>query len=410
MKNITKEYNEKEYDVIILGAGIVGLVFANLCAQQNLKVALVDPHLPVEWNKEKRDIRCSAISRRSQNILQSIGVWESIARNRISAYQRMEVWDALSEGEIHFDAREIAEANLGHIVENSLIVKCLWEKLLEKGTDAVACFVPGKPTQISRESGCVILQLDLQLEDKTLEEKLSAKLLVGADGGQSWLRQTAGIQTKGWDYQQNALVVMVETEVAHQETARQRFLKDGILAFLPLSDPHLSSIVWSTTKEQSDFLIKLDEKRFSEELAHAFDYRLGKVLHVGERRAFPLAMQHAVRYVDERIALLGDSAHVIHPLAGQGVNLGLYDAKALAELLNQARKGHDIGQLLFLRRYERTRRSHNLSMIASMEFFKQMFSAKTFPLQGLRGMGMNMINKSPFLKKKLIQQAMGSDV
>lgn len=396
---------QHQYDVIILGAGMVGLVTANLCAQNTLKVALIDPKLPAVWQPSAWDIRCSAISRRTQNVLESIGVWQRIAEARVSSYLRMEVWDAFSSGEISFDAREIVEPNLGHIIENSLIIQCLWDKYREQTLegDGASYFIPGKPLSFRRESNNIILEL----EDGQV---LSGQLLVGADGAQSWLREKADIKTKGWSYQQKALVATIETEEPHQRTARQCFSKGNVLAFLPLNEPHLSSIVWSTSPEHSDLLLGLEEVEFCRELAHAFDYRLGKVLKAGERRAFPLHMQVASNYIDERIALVGDAAHVIHPLAGQGVNLGIYDAEVLVEVLKEARhkdSAYNLGQFLLLRRYERARKGHNLAMIAGMEFFKQAFSADVSLLQGIRGLGVNLINSSKFLKKKLMQQAMG---
>lgn len=393
-----------EYDVIVLGAGMVGLVTANLCALQNLRVAIVDPQLPATWQKDKYDLRCSAISKRSENILKTIGVWNKITDHRASPYSRMEVWDALSTGEIQFDAAEVREANLGYIVENSLIIQCLWEKLLElaaQDNKHVSRFVPNSPIRFMSDTDQVVLHL---ADGKVL----TAKLLIGADGGNSWLRSSAGIKTKGWDYKQHALVATVETEKAHDATARQCFLKDGILAFLPLTDPQLSTIVWSTTKEKADALSSVNDADFCEELAYAFDYRLGKIIRIEERRAFPLMMQHAERYIANRIALVGDAAHVIHPLAGQGVNLGFYDAEVLTEVLKKAMQArHDIGQTLLLRRYERARKGHTIGMIAGMEFFKQAFGGKTSLLEGLRGLGINMVNSSKFLKKKLMQQAMG---
>lgn len=387
---------------------MVGLVTANLCAQQNLSVALIDPHLPsLNWKPDQFDLRCSAISRASQNILTSIGIWENIATHRVSPFHRMEVWDALSTAAICFDAAEIAEPDLGHIIENSLIIKILWDRLQRKENQEnqqVTCFIPAKPLSFSRERDHAILHLENA-------EALSGQLLIAADGAQSWLRQTADIKTKVWDYQQNAIVATIETERAHEATARQCFSKGDVIAFLPFSESHLSSIVWSTTREKSDQLLNLSSDAFCEELAYAFDYRLGKVTKVGERRAFPLMRQHASRYIDERIALVGDAAHVIHPLAGQGVNLGIYDAAFLVEVLSKAKKnGNDIGKLLLLRRYERARKGHNLAIMTAMGFFKQIFGFETGILQGLRGLAVNQIAASTFLKRKLMQQAMGLSV
>lgn len=390
-------------DIIILGGGLVGLTAANLCAQQGFSVALIEQKEPdFSWDTAQYDIRCSTISRASQTIFQKLGVWKIMVEHRISPYQRMRVWDALGFGEISFDATEVAEPNLGHIIENRVMIQALWAAA-EKDPN-LTLFVPAKPAvlQIEPEHIC------LTLNDAPNEHKLRAKLIIGADGTQSWLRTTAGIQTTHKEYLQDALVATVQTELAHQETAYQGFLKEGPLAFLPLSDPQLSSIVWTATPETIKKMLALPDMEFRAELGHAFGYRLGDVLSVSERRSFSLNRLHAKPYIGERIALMGDAIHVIHPLAGQGLNLGLGDAQCLAEILSASQKKHqDIAHPVVLRKYERARKGQISSTLLAMEGFNRLFGDRNTLTIGLRSLGLNFVDKTSTLKKKIILTAMG---
>jgi len=338
--------NALEFDIIILGGGLVGLTAANLCATAGFSVALVERQKPsLTWDNKDFDIRCSAISKASQNIFQALGVWEAMVKERVSAYQYMHVWDALGFGEISFDAAEVGESDLGHIIENRVMIKAL--RLQAKQSSAITFFVSTSPVDLQVESKYVLLTLDKD------NQRLKAKLIIGADGGHSWLRERIHIPSKQHDYHQSALVATVSTELSHQQTAWQRFLPEGPLAFLPLNADkiHVSSIVWTSTTEKTKALLALPETEFCEALAHAFDYRLGKVLSTSERRTFPLHRLHANCYIHNRVALVGDAIHVIHPLAGQGVNLGLRDAKTLVETLSMASKrASDIGDYLVLRK------------------------------------------------------------
>jgi len=401
--------NALEFDIIILGGGLVGLTAANLCAQQGFSVALVERQEPqLSWDNNHFDIRCSAISKASQIIFQEMGVWESMLKERVSAYQRMHVWDARGFGEITFDSAEVGTADLGHIIENRVMQKALWENA--KHGMQVHFFVPANPMALHVEPDHVMLTLN----DQT---KLKAKLIIGADGGQSWLREFMHIESKKHDYHQNALVATVCTELSHQQTAWQRFLPEGPLAFLPLrnietsnqyNQSNLSSIVWTSTTEKTKALMALTETKFCEELAHAFDYRLGHVLSTAERRDFSLSSLHAKHYIAARVALIGDAIHVIHPLAGQGVNLGLGDAQKLVETLSSANKrGSDIGNHLILRKYERARKGKILSTLMAMDFFNRSFAREDTLSLGLRSMGLNFVDKAAFLKKKMMLQAMG---
>jgi 2-octaprenylphenol hydroxylase len=391
--------NASEFDIIILGGGLVGLAAANLCAQQGFSVALVErqePHLT--WDENHFDIRCSAISKASQILFQEMGVWGSMVKERVSPYQHMHVWDALGFGEITFDAAEVGAANLGHIIENRVMQKALW--LHAKQSTRVHFFVPANPTALQVEPDHVFLTL----HDQT---HLKAKLIIGADGGHSWLREFIHIESKQHDYHQSALVATVRTELSHQQTAWQRFLPEGPLAFLPLNSG-LSSIVWTSTTEKTKTLMSLAEAKFCEELAHAFDYRLGSILSTAERRDFSLSRMHANRYIGNRVALIGDAIHVIHPLAGQGVNLGLGDVQKLVETLSSANKRtSDIGHHLVLRKYERARKGQILSTLLAMDFLNHTFMREDTLSLGLRSIGLNFVDKTAFLKKKMMLQAMG---
>lgn len=390
----------KVYDIVVLGGGLVGLTIANFWSQKGISVAVIEKNQPdLTWNNKQFDLRCSAISRASQKIFTEIGIWSEIELTRISPYRRMVVWDALGFGEIAFDASEVFEPDLGHIIENRVMVKALWEKV--RVDSNVDFFIANPPVALEVNSDAALL---------TLVEgtKLSAKLIVGADGSQSWVREASGITITEQDYHQEALIAAVMTEHPHQETAWQRFLSEGPLAFLPLSSVNMSSIVWTAGKKLIERLLRLEDAQFCQELAHHFDYRLGKVISVTARKSFPLKRLHAKQYVAERIALIGDAAHVLHPLAGQGANLGLYAAKRLAEIVIEALENNvDIGSYLILRKYEREQKSRAMTMIMFTEALHKMFSSQDSGTIGIRGMGLNFINRAKVIKKKLILEAMG---
>lgn len=404
--------SQSTFDIIILGGGLVGLTAANFCAQQGFSVALVERQEPLlSWDNNDIDIRCSAISKASQNIFQEIDVWEAMANDRVSAYEQMHVWDASGFGKITFNAAEVGKPNLGHIIENRVMIKALWDKA--KQNTNITFFAPANPVSLQVEPDFVFLTLEHQ--NKENQVGISAKLIIGADGGRSWLREIVNIEHKHQDYHQSAIVATVSTELPHQQTAWQRFLPEGPLAFLPLNKNktdqfHLSSIVWTSSTEKSETLMALSEEKFCEALSHAFEHRLGAVLSTSERRAFSLNRMHAKRYIAERVALIGDAMHVIHPLAGQGVNLGLSDAKKLSEILLLARQkanNIDIGNHLVLRKYERARKGQVLSTLMAMDMFNKGFTRANTLSLGLRSIGLNFVDKTAFLKQKMMLQAMG---
>ena len=392
----------QHYDIIIVGGGMVGASLACGLAEEaeQLKIAVIDANKPsLDWDKDSYDMRVSAITRASQNIFKNIGVWDKIVAQRVSPYHDMFVWDAGSEGEIHFDSADMGEADLGHIIENRIIVKALHQRIQE--LPQISLYCPAKLESIEFNQD----KTSLHLTDKT---ELSANLVVGADGTRSWIRQQADIAVKGWDFDQAALVTTVKTEKYHQDTAWQRFLNTGPLAFLPLTEGY-SSIVWSTSPSEAQRLTEISEAEFASELEQAFESKLGKIESVAGRAVFPLRLFETLNYVKPRLALVGDAAHTIHPLAGQGVNLGLADVASLMTVVVDALNAKkDIGELKVLRRYERWRRADNRSMLVAMDGLKRLFGSELSVVKNLRSFGLNLTNKITPLKNLIMQQAMGT--
>jgi 2-octaprenylphenol hydroxylase len=387
------------YDIIIVGGGMVGSALACALGDTPWRLALIEGRVPDnEWPADSFDLRVSAISRASQQLFEQLQVWSAMQAERVSPYQEMHVWDAGGNGSIHFDSADIGEPNLGHIIENRVITRALVQRAAQFDNIDIHC--PAKPQHLDLQHGGGQLELDSGAI-------LQAELIVGADGGQSWVRQHAGISVSTQDYQQSAVVANVRTEQPHRHTAWQRFLPTGPLAFLPLTD-NVSSIVWSTTPQEAERLCALDSKAFRQELETAYASRLGRIVETGPRAHFPLRGQHASHYVKPHLALIGDAAHTIHPLGGQGVNLGFADVRALRQTLDAARqKGQAIGSLKTLRRYERSRRGDNLLMLEAMGVFKRLFSNTTPGLRQLRNLGLNLSDRANPLKHFFMSQAMG---
>lgn len=386
-------------DIIILGGGIAGLTLANLLAKNSsLKIAVIDKQRPqLEWDNSSYDIRCSAIVAASEQVLASIGVWQAILAERVGYYDQMLVWDREPQIRLQFLAKEIAAEKLGYIIENRVILRALYTKLKQQPNVE---FIYELPTNIELTQEHVNLHLATR--------NVISKLIVGADGANSWLRNKAEVTIASWDYQHTALVATVQSQLPHNNTARQRFMSDGPLAFLPLDQPHLSSIVWSSDPAKIDSLLKMPAPQFCKNLAEEFAFELGELELHGERKSFPLRMLHAEQYIKPRFALIGDAAHVIHPLAGQGLNLGIKDAAILAEVLVQAHlQEQDLGKLSILRKYERSRKGHNISMLALMEVIKRTFAVENTMFSNLRYGGINGINNLNFIKNTMMRFAIG---
>jgi 2-octaprenylphenol hydroxylase len=387
------------FDIAIVGGGMVGAALACACAERGLAIVVIDGDPPQRtWPAGQVDLRVSALSRASQRILERLGVWARMRELGVSVYREMVVWDAVGGAEIHFDSADLGEPDLGHIVENRVTRLALWERL--EAANGVKLLAPASLARLEITADRAVLAL-------SDGQQLSAALVVGADGRRSLVRESLGIEMDSADYEQRAIVANVEVAHWHRETAWQRFLPTGPLAFLPLADGRCS-IVWSAADERAKQLLALDDAGFIAELESAFDRRLGAVLAVGPRAAFPLSRQHAREYVRPHAVLIGDAAHGIHPLAGQGVNLGFLDVAALIEAIDLARaRGRSLGGLHTLRRYERARRGDNAAMVNAMDLFKRAFSNRNPALVGMRNLGLVAAERLPGVKTLFMRRALG---
>lgn len=388
-----------EQDVAIVGGGMVGSALALALVRHGLSVTLIDRQaVAAPTARDAYDLRVSALSAASERILSALGVWSEIEAVRASPYRLMEIWDAVGEGRLMFRAAESGEPALGHIVENRLVQGVLRASLGHQARARVLCPARVESIRLEPDSAC------LDLDDGA---QVRARLLVGADGANSPVRTAAGIEAGSWDYRQRALVTAVATRESHASTCCQRFLPGGPLAFLPLMDGR-SSIVWSAAPDRVRELEIMPEEVFAGELESAIDGRLGTVSRIAKRASFPLHYLHAKRYVTDRVALVGDAAHVVHPLAGQGANLGLLDVAALAEVLVEShRAGRDIGRVSELRRYERWRRPDNLLMANALHGLKYLFGTGDHSVAWLRSLGLNVVDELKPVKRLFMRHAAG---
>ncbi len=388
---------ENSFDVIIVGAGMVGSTLALALAKQGLQILLLDKFAFKDNWQEKYDIRVSAITRASQYIFENLNVWDAI-KEYACVYENMQVWDASGKGEIAFSCLDIGEPNLGFIVENRVIQRALFNALTMHDNIQIDTSATINTLHIEKN------QAILTLEN---EQKRFASLLVGADGKRSWVRENANIGITAKSYSQHALVTVVETAQDHQNTAWQSFFPEGPLAFLPLYTKNISAIVWSVSPNRAKTLCNISTSDFEQQLEQAFPH-LGKITIKEKRAAFPLGTHKAQYYVQERLALIGDAAHSVHPLAGQGLNMGLLDAASLANVIQQQQqKKRDIGLQYNLNAYQRWRKAENLVMLTAMDGFQRLFSPQPLLLQQVRNYGMSWFNKQTLIKKILIQYAMG---
>jgi 2-octaprenylphenol hydroxylase len=396
---MTQVTNKLDADVVIVGGGIIGETFACLLGQAGIKVILLDAGVRQVNSLKKVDARVFAITRASEQILKKAGAWRRINENDISCFRKMHVWDENGLGEINFDSASICQSTMGYIISHQVIVDALQEKLLDM--ENVRCIWSVSPAFIKNEGDAMLLETEDGLQFRS-------KLVVAADGSHSKLRSLANIHYHRHDYKQSALACVVTTEYSHAEIARQRFLKRGPLAFLPMVDPHQCGIVWSSSPDHVQRLKESDKSTFHFELAEAFANELGEIKESTERLMFPLSRAQAEQYVKPRIALIGDSAHTVHPLAGLGANLGLLDAAALAEILiDTVSRGRDPGRLQVLRRYERWRKGENHNMMYIMDGFKHLFENQTQSVQWLRNFGLDMVDSLPLAKHAIMKRAMG---
>lgn len=394
----------EQFDVVVVGAGMVGSLFAAALGGSGLRIALIDGMPP-----QKPDVsgpfepRVSALTRASERMIENVGAMGRLEGTRLCQFTDMDVWEADGTGHIHFSAREIGESHLGIMIENRLLQWALTERAAEHENIDFIC--PDKLQTLERLPRCWQVTL-------ASGRVLQTKLVVGADGAQSAVRQQAGLTLRELDYAQQALVTTVRCEKPHEYTAWQRFLPTGPVALLPVlgqdGDAHQCSIVWTLDNAEAERVRVLDDAAFCRELGHAFEHRLGRIVSADRRFAFPLVARHARDYALEGLALIGDAAHTIHPLAGQGVNLGFLDAAVLAEeILRAMGRGLPVDEFSTLRRYSRRRRGHNSLLMHTMTGFQKLFGADDLGLRLLRNAGLNIVDRLGPVKNQIVREAMG---
>ncbi|MCK9605831.1 MAG: UbiH/UbiF/VisC/COQ6 family ubiquinone biosynthesis hydroxylase [Methylomonas sp.] len=386
-----------KFDVLIVGGGMVGAAVACCLGGSGLKVAIIEAQVPDAFSPDQpHDLRVSALSIASRNILDMVGAWQGITSRRYCPFKRMRVWE--TAGDTTFNSDDVRAPELGYIVENRITQLALLERLADFSN--VTLLMPQSISKIhydGRESEVVLAD----------GQVLQTRLLVAADGGQSRARQAVGLGVTRRDYNQHALVIYVETAYPQQDITWQRFVPSGPQAFLPLTGNY-GSIVWYQSPDEVRRLKALPYDRLKDELLAAFPDCLGQINHVLGVASFPLKRQHAQSYIKQGVALVGDAAHMINPLAGQGVNIGLLDAAALAEVLVDAhRRGKDIAEVSVLKRYEAMRRNENLKMMTVMDVFYQSFSNNILPVKFIRNLGLGLAQRLAPVRNKVMKAAMG---
>lgn len=406
-------HKANSFDLVIVGGGMVGATMACLLRKTSLRIALIDRNKfdsspPQEaLSDDKFDPRVSALTTASKAIFMDLGIWPEIENRRLCNYQDMHVWDADGTGSISFSAAELNQSELGTIVENTLLINALHRQLeAQENLSLVASETIEKIENSETETRLVT----------DSGKEFTTQLVIAADGANSKIRELCNFKTKEWDYDHHAIVTTVKTELPHQNTALQRFIETGPLALLPLAsskgdtDQNYCSIVWSAIPSLAEELMGMSESEFCKILATASENRLGNITSCDKRFSFPLRQRHAINYVESNVALIGDAAHSIHPLAGQGVNLGLLDAAVLAQELQHGESvGRDIADPVVLRRYQRKRIGHNLGMMWVMEGFKHLFAEQALPVRWLRNIGMSGVDNMGVVKNHLARRAMGLD-
>ncbi len=390
------------YDIIIVGGGLVGSTLAVALAQQtSLSIAVLEAQSlqPPTFSAASYHHRVSAIALAAERILQALHVWPLLQQARLCSFAEIHVWDVATTQAIAFASEAIGERALGYIVENQLLQAALFER--RQQLPQINFISPVTLTHVAETEN----KIKLSAADGRV---FQATLAIAADGANSWLREQAGIAVKRHDYQQQAIVATVQTEAAHAAIARQVFLATGPLAFLPLADAHLSSIVWSLPNAEATRLLALESSQFNHALATAFAHRLGDVSRVDAKHAYPLYQQQTKHYVKSRVVLVGDAAHTVHPLAGQGLNMGLLDAASLCDVIVAANKTGDIANLRHLRHYERWRKADHAAMFAAIATVKQCCAMQHPLLQRARALGWLASAELPWLKNQLMRQAVGN--
>ena len=412
---MNQQLEEVDYDVVVVGGGMVGAATALGLArglsqgrQNGLKVLLIEKQSPPSWSDSLPfQTRVSALTRASENILRQLGAWREIESYRCQPFVAMHIWETMGGEEIHLSAAEVGAANLGYVVENLVIQTALWHQCQKQ---------PNITFLLEDEIQTLNLPQNLSQNPQPCQPVVSltmkktgtikTHLVVGADGAFSQIRQLAWIGLDTHDYQQCAVVGCVKTQASHQATCWQRYTPEGPFAFLAMPQ-NVSSIAWYLPLDKMQWALNLSDQAFAQAITEASEARLGQVVEVAERAAFPLVRRHAQHYVKSGLALVGDAAHTIHPQAGQGVNLGLLDAAALVEVIVQAQeKQHPFASLANLRKYERWRRGDNALVQRSMEFFDELFAQKTGLRSKFRHQVIPLLNRLTPVKQWLIEEAL----
>ncbi|RUO47530.1 UbiH/UbiF/VisC/COQ6 family ubiquinone biosynthesis hydroxylase [Pseudidiomarina donghaiensis] len=376
--------------IIIVGAGMIGLSMALGLRQQGHQVDVIERGSRPEYGQEP-ELRVSALAHHSRDLLQQLGVWQQLPSQRLGPYTAMDVWDHDSFGRIEFAANEVNADDLGAIVENRVLEQVLWDAALQAGVTIHA-------GEAVAEHNVTEQQVSIRLVNG---QKFYGDYLIAADGNRSTIRERARLPLSFWDYQQTGIVAVINTELPHQGIARQVFLPSGPIAWLPLNNPHQVSLVWSADTELAEQLQALDDKAFMQRLQAASDSCLGQLQLASQRAGFPLRMQYAQRWLQQRLMVIGDAAHSIHPLAGQGANLGFGDVIDLLQVFaNQP--SHKS-----LRAWERQRKAAAVTMITAMEAFKHGFGSANPLLKLARGVGFQVANNTKPLKRMLVKAALG---
>jgi len=390
--------SNKSFDAVVVGGGMVGAAAALGLAQQGFSVALIENQRPDEFDVSAPvDLRISAIGCASVRFLKKLGAWSAVEQMRSTPYRRLETWENAGS-EVIFDAASLNLPELGFMVENRVLQLALWQQFT--ALPNLTCFCPSKLRHLLQHDD---KSWSLQL---TTGEVIQGRLVIAADGANSLVRQLAGIGVDGWQYRQNCMLINVETAIPDQDTTWQQFFPTGPRAFLPLFG-HNASLVWYDSPQRIRYLQSLNMKQLSDEVRKAFPARLGEVKAMASG-AFPLVRRHAQRYVLPGLALVGDAAHTINPLAGQGVNLGYRDVEALLEVLISARdRDEPWEQESVLLRYQRQRRLDNLMMQSGMDLFYTAFSNDLAPVMILRNLALMTAQRAGVLKTKALKYALG---
>lgn len=385
--------------VCVAGAGLIGLTFALLCAEQGIPTAVIEANLPPQWPAHL-SAGVTALNTHSLDLLRDLAIWPLTDSSCCGVFRSLQVWDALTGADIQFDSADLGKPYLGYNVDNASLVYTLWQRAAQHRFIRLLA-----PMKIDR-----LLQHPDQSMTLVLDsgEMLQPDALVGADGANSWLREYMQIDCQPTPYDHHALVTVVSTEKPHQEQGWQVFSPSGPLALLAMADRFQSAVVWSMSPAQAAAMVALDATAIAAKMNEVFGFRLGKIYLQTPARVVPLVRRHAKFYSKEGVVLIGDAAHTIHPLAGQGANLGFRDAQALAALMGNAfSKGRHLGHGSLFKRYERQRRADNQLMMSAMQFFQQSFGASDAAMVQLRKIGLRIFDRSPTMKRLCMQYALG---